>query len=165
MDARRLAYLDAMDIDVWVPCGEKSPDAGEDGSGPRLVLGEGEGDILCLVGTGEEAALKLAADIGRAMRCAPTWAWPVGSPGFGAEAFSLENAVSDRLITRVLVFGEGVASAVFGASRPDTVGTARVHLVPGIERLGSDRAAKHKLWELMLDEGIAAGRAAGKASR
>lgn len=165
MDARRLAYLDAMDIDVWVPRGEKSPDAGEDHAGPRLVLGEGEGDILCLVGTGEEAAVKLAADISRAMRCAPTWGWPVGSPGFGAETVSLENAVSDRLITRVLVFGEGVASAIFGASRPDTVGTARVHLVPGIERLGSDRAAKRKLWELMLEQGIAAGRAARKASR
>lgn len=164
IDARRLAYLDAMDIDVWVPRSEKSPDAGQDDSG-RLVLGQGEGDILCLVGTGEEAALKLAADIGGAMRCAPTWGWPVGSPGYGAEVVSLENAVSDRQITRVLVFGEGVASAVFGASRPDTVGTARIHLVPGIESLGSDRAAKRELWELMLEQGIAAGRAGGKASR
>lgn len=165
MDARRLAYLDAMDIDVWVPRGETSPDAGQDESGPRLVLGEGEGDILCLVGTGEEAALQLAADIGRAMRRAPTWGWPAGNPGYGAEVVNLENAVSDRQITCILVFGEGVASAVFGASRPDTVGTARIYLVPAIERLGSDRAAKRELWELMLEQGIAAGRAGGKASR
>lgn len=165
MDARRLAYLDAMDIDVWVPRGKKTPDAGQDDSGPRLELDEGEGDILCLVGTAEEAALRLAADIGRAMRCAPTWGWPVGSPGYGAEIVSLENAVSDRQITCVLVFGEGVASAVFGALRPDTVGTARIYLVPGIESLGSDREAKRKLWELMLEQGIAAGPAGGKASR
>lgn len=165
MEARRLAYLDAMRIDVWVPRSEKTRQALEDEAGPRLMLGDGDGDILCLVGSEDDAALKLINDIGRAMRCAPVWAWPAGNPGLGAETVTIEEAVADRLLTRVLVFGKGVASAVFGASPPDSVGTARIHLVPGIERLGSDQAAKRTLWKLMLEQGIAADDAAGKASR
>lgn len=162
MDARRLAYLDALGIDVWVP--REVRESAEVG-GPALVLGAGDGDVLCVVASDEEGGLDLVRDIGRAMRSTPVWAWPAGAPGFGAEAVSLEEAVADRLFTRMLVFGEGVASALFGSRRPDYLGTARVHFVPGVARLGSDREAKRVLWALMQEHGIAARRAAGKGSR
>lgn len=165
MDATRLAYLDALGIDVWVPREPRAPAEPErEAGGPVLVLGTGDGDILCVVASPEEAGLDLVGDIGRAMRSAPVWAWPAGAPGFGAEAVSLEEAVADRLFTRMLVFGEGVASVLFGARRPDSLGTAGVHFVPGVARLGTDREAKRILWALMQKHGIAAGRAAGQGS-
>ncbi|HKJ28537.1 MAG TPA: hypothetical protein VJ965_12915, partial [Anaerolineales bacterium] len=70
MDARRLAYLDAMGIDVWQPRGVDSPAESVAVEG-GIAIGPGDGDILCIVQSKSEAELKLAAGIGAAMRCEP----------------------------------------------------------------------------------------------
>lgn len=159
MDARRLAYLDAMEIDVWVPRGsqlaESPRDEVADIGGPLLVLGDGDGDILCVAGSAREAHLRLATDIGGAMREMPVWSWPRSAKEDAALSMSVDDAVADRLFTRVLVFGEDLSETLFDGLAPDSVGTARVHVVPGLDQLANDRAAKRILWALMLEHGIA----------
>ena len=158
MDARRLAYLDAMGIDVWVPRSEKGAVA--TGAQARIQLGEGRGDLLCIAPDPRQAGLKLAADISRAMRSPPVWAWPSSGDDVAGDT-DIESAVAEGLFTRILVFGREAAELLFGPDCPEVVSTARVHIVPGLDRLGSDREAKRALWSLMLEEGIAAAKGGG----
>jgi hypothetical protein len=163
MDSRNLEYLNAMGIDVWQPRGEQSSDPGANDL-QRIVMGEGGGDILCIVETPAQAQLKLAEDIGGAMRCSPIWAWPAdGSEGTG-ELRTVMDAVAEKLLTRVLVFGDRLAAEVLGARVPSVLSAARVHMVPGLERLATDKNAKRTLWRLMLDHGIAAPRKSANAT-
>jgi hypothetical protein len=100
--------------------------------------------------------MKLAADISKAMRHPPLWGWPVNGGNDGEQLVTIENAVAEKLLTRVLVFGEDLADVVFGRDIPDFIGTARLHVVPGLDRLARDQEAKRTLWKLMLEQGIAA---------
>lgn len=156
MDATRLAYLEAMGIDVWQPRGRDRAGCEDQPAPDRIVLREGASDILCIAESAAEADGKLAADISRAMRCRPVWGWPADAGDDPADSDSLQAVVGERLITRVVIFGRVAAGSVFGRSVPDVLGAARVHLVPGLKRLGNDRDAKRILWKLMCDEGIAA---------
>lgn len=160
MDARRLAYLDAMGIDVWRPRREPLAAAPIDAM-PGFVLGDGDGDILCIAGSAAEAGLKLASDISRAMRNPPVWAWPVRDAEGEGEGMKLVSAIAERLFTRVLVFGQDLAGAVLGESAPEVISGARVHVVPGLERLAGDQDAKRILWAVMCEHGIAAPRNSG----
>lgn len=157
MDSRNLEYLDAMGIDVWQPRGERSSDSGANDQ-QRIALGEGGGDILCIVETPAQAELKLAEDIGGAMRCSPIWAWPANDSEVKGELRTVMDVVAEKLLTRVLVFGDKLAAEVLGARVPSVLSAARVHIVPGLERLATDKNAKRILWRLMLDHGIAAPR-------
>lgn len=161
MDSRRLAYLDAMGIDVWQPRGANAP-AGPDPNGPSIVLGPGDGDILCIVHSESESGLKLAAGIGAAMRCQPIWCWPNGETGQVAEPLTLEGAVSEKMLTRILVFGEELAEQLLGADRPEVISAARVHVVPDMDSISKDQEAKRMLWRLMNEHGLAASRSGGK---
>lgn len=166
MDARRLAYLEAMGIDVWQPRREPLPAAPAVAS-PRIVLGAGDGDILCIAHGAQESGSKLAADISRAMRSPPVWAWPSDGtePGPPEEdgSMTVHGVAAERLLTRVLVFGEELAEALFGAAVPEVVAGARVHVAPALERLGHDREAKRILWRMMCEHGIAARQASESA--
>jgi len=157
MDARRLAYLDAMGIDVWQPRREPLPAAAAD-TAPHIALSGGDGDILCIAHSAEESGLKLAADIARAMRSPPVWAWPSAGHAGEAKVMTVQGAVAQELLTRVLVFGEDLAEALFGGEAPEVIAGARVHVVPDLERLGRDREAKRILWGVMREYGIAAPR-------
>lgn len=162
MDARKLAYLDAMGIDVWLPPrGPVSPQDVAD-TAPLITVEDGDGSILCIAGTREEAKLKLAADISRAMTSPPVWAWPVPESGAPGGSITIDGAVADRLFTRVLVFGSALAEELFESGAPGIIGAARVHVVPGLQSLGGDRQAKRTLWQMMCEQGIAADRRAGK---
>jgi hypothetical protein len=86
----------------------------------------------------------------------------VAGPEAEGEFLTLEQIVSERLLTRVLVFGTELAEALFGHESPAVVAAARVHLVPGLNRLGTDRDAKRILWKAMLEQGIAAPQTTGK---
>ncbi len=155
MDELRLAYLEAMDIDVWMPRGERIA-AAIAGSEPRLVVSPGNGELLCIALSAEEARLKLATDISGAMRSAPVWAWPAEGAIDTPDTVSLREAVAERLATEVLIFGEVAAARLFGSVVPAVLGAARMHVVPSLARLGKDREAKRILWKLMCDQGIAA---------
>jgi hypothetical protein len=156
-----MAYLEAMGIDVWRPR-SRPLGGGPAQSGARLIeLAEGEGDILCIARSREESRQKLAVDISGAMRTAPIWCWPAGESCVGPEFMSLEAAVKERLLTRILVFGGALAETLFDAGVPDLIASARVHAVPGLDRLDGDRDAKRKLWGLMCEQGIAAGKTTG----
>jgi len=165
MDARSLAYLEAMGIDVWSPRSGPRVDFGDGSPAPPgarpIRLGDGEGDILCIGRTREEASEKLAIDISRAMRNAPVWSWPDLESGQGEDSLCLEDAVKERLVTRILVFGNELAAILFGPIVPDVIVTARVHIVPGLDRLDRDRDAKRSLWRLMNEQGIAATKTTG----
>lgn len=165
MDSRRLAYLDAMGIDVWQPrrVNEAAETVAEQvrDTTPRITIGAGDGDILCIVASASEAALKLAGDIGGAMRCAPAWSWPA-SDTEARESLTIAEAVAEKMLTRLLVFGDTLASTVFGADIPVAVSTARVHVVASLDELGRDVEAKRSLWRLMNENGIAAPRGSGR---
>lgn len=161
MDSRRLAYLDAMGIDVWQSRGVASisePAVVE----PGIEIGAGDGDILCIVQTKAEAELKLAAGIGAAMRCKPVWAWPAGKQDQPDGSLTIEAAVSEKMLTRILVFGEDLAETLLGSDNSEVVSTARVHLVPTLANIAKDKDAKRSLWRLMNEHGIAANRSGGR---
>lgn len=160
MDSRSLAYLDAMGIEVWQPRGT-SAEENTDSGALEIVIGAGDGDILCIVESGSEARLRLAADIGGAMRCSPVWAWPSESSEQSGELLTVQAAVSEKMLTRILVFGEDLAARIFGPEIPTVLSAARVHVVPGLVALKEDRNAKRVLWGLMNENGIAAGRGNG----
>lgn len=171
MDARRMAYLDAMGIDVWVPRGASAQQAvpgPEVGVAPAPVsatagvcLGPGQGEILCIAASAKQAHMKLATNISGAMRSAPVWAWPTQSIEESGGYATVAEAVGDRLITRVLVFGAELAESLLGEQAPDTIGTAKLHVVPAMEALESDVEAKRALWALMRETSIAAPRPGG----
>ena len=155
MDDRRLAYLEAMGIDVWRPRSARDEGSAASPGGALVQLGQGEGDILCIGPTRDASRRKLSVDISRAMRTVPVWSWPAAGPGSGADCLSLEAAVTERLLTQILVFGDALAANLFGAVVPHVIGTARVHIVPDLDSLDGDREAKRKLWNLMCEQGIA----------
>ena len=154
MDAQRLAYLDAMGIDVWQPRGAGTESV-EEPSEPGITVSAGDGDILCVVASKADTALELARGIGSAMRCPPVWAWPSDSD---TESLTPADAVREKMLTQVLVFGKELAGQVLGENAPEVISTARVHVVPGLEELARDKDAKRQLWRLMNENGIAASR-------
>lgn len=172
MDARRMAYLDAMGIDVWVPRGVPAQQAvsepvvgGEQAPASAtagVCLGPGQGEILCIAASAKQAHMKLATNISGAMRSAPVWAWPTQSIEESGGYATVAEAVGDRLITRVLVFGAELAASLLGEQAPETIGTAKLHVVPAMEALESDVEAKRALWALMRETSIAAPRPGGK---
>lgn len=156
MDALRLAYLDAMGIEVWRLRDRTEPPVREGAGAPRrLAAGPGGGDILCICGSEEEQSGKLARDIGRAMRCPPMWAWPAPESAHGGGTQTLPGLIAERMLTRVLIFGAALEPLLFEGRAPEVIAAARVHVVPGLERLAGDPGAKRTLWRLMCDEGIA----------
>ncbi len=155
MDPLNLEYLDAMGIDVYRV---RDPRESEAPSDPLLETGDGDGDILCIVETKDQARLKLAAGIGAAMRCAPVWSWPLDGVADSGQAQTVRNTIAEKLITRVLVFGESLAGQVFGEDVPAVISAARIHVAPGLSQVAEDQQAKRLLWKTMLDHGIAAPR-------
>lgn len=162
MDARQMAYLDAMGIDVWVPRGAPDAQPGAEVSTTAVCLGPGQGEILCVAASAKEAHMKLASNLSGAMKSAPVWAWPVESAEDEGAYACVADAVADRLITRILMFGSPVADLLLGGETPEAVGTARLHVVPSMAELEADMEAKRTLWTLMRETAIAAPRPGGK---
>ncbi|HKJ18027.1 MAG TPA: hypothetical protein VJ984_11800 [Xanthomonadales bacterium] len=157
MDSNSLEYLEAMGIDVYQLRTQGSEDAAAE-IHQLIALGEGDGDILCIVESRDQSQLGLAAGIAGAMRSSPVWAWPVSDETDSACGQSLSDTVAEKLTTRVLIFGEVLANQILGTGAPTVISAARVHVVPGLEQVGQDQKAKRALWKLMLDNGIAAPR-------
>jgi DNA polymerase III psi subunit len=75
----------------------------------------------------------------------PVWAWPAGHDG-GCSAAQL---VDEHLFTDVLVFGAECARAVFGSPLPELVGQARILVVPAMDELSNQPAARRSLWQCL----------------
>ena len=167
--ARRIEYLKAMGIETWIPRTKADPAVESRDEPPlaaakevqasrpdealpglsiaaqQIVVCPGTGDTLLLCGQYGEHATALAADIARSLGHEPVWSWPAQdatTPGL-----SLEQAVKERLFTRVIVFGQ--VPAADPASR--VIGSARLVHVDALPVLSRSSAARRALW-LALNE-------------
>jgi len=160
LDAQKLDCLNSLGIDVWVPRGAESPESEPVRLSFLLDSRQPGSDILCVVDAREQARSTLAANIGRAMRIAPCWSWLAREAG--DDGLSPEEAVTELMITRLLIFGDDLTTEIFEAGPPECLGAARVHVVPSMDALSADQEAKRILWTLMREQGIAARQDQGK---
>ncbi len=172
--ARRNAYLRALGIDVWVPRAAASnatlvhTEPGTVSELPvslahGLHIGPGEGNTLLLCNGPAAAATRLAADIARCLDSEPVWSWPVSAEA--EPGISLQQAIEQRLFTRVLVFGQELGQFVSEfASGADArvIASARILYTRSITELAGSPAAKRALWSELCANDWCAGRA-GKA--
>jgi hypothetical protein len=168
--ARRHHYLGAMGIDIWVPR-RTATRASEAAHQParseetaalqpgtvlacgsaiagRVVLGPGAGSTLLLCGKPGEAATAVAADIARSLGNEPVWSWLAQDEA--APGMPLEQAIEERLFTRVLVFGRDLFAPA-ADSAVQVIGSARLVRVESIPVLVQSGAARRALW-LALNE-------------
>ena len=138
IEAHRRAYLEAMGIGVWINK-PAVPDA------DRWVVGPGSGNMLLLCHTARESATRLAADIGRSLGGDPVWAWP--DPEGRQEYPALKDTIEQNLFTRVLLFGQALASQVFKTGMPEVIGSASLQVTADLGELAVDGMARRKLWQ------------------
>lgn len=145
IESQRVAYLEALGFDVW-----KAKPAEPDFN--RLVLQPGEGGTLLICELPDATASRIAADISRALVGDAVWAWP--DPESARELPRLEDAVSQQLFTRVVVFGKNLQQHLFKGEVPAVVGSAGIILAERLEDLAVQGRAKRALWEQISGPGI-----------
>jgi len=169
--ARRHAYLRALGIDVWVPRAVADtatlahPEAGMVSELPvslahGLHIGPGDGNTLLLCNSPAEAATRFAADIARSLDSEPVWSWPV--PAQAGSGISLQQAIAQRLFTRVVVFGQALgefASEFVSGSDAHVIASARILRTRSITELAGSAAAKRTFWSELCANDWCAGRA------
>ena len=169
---RRTAYLRAMGLEVWVSktgvgaaAGEPVPavadfiEAGND-PGPftaasTCFVEPGHGDTLLICGSKAESVTAVARDIARSLRSEPVWGWPVAD-GTG-NALSLEQAIRDRLITRLVLFG--IEPGPAGNSDMTSIGTAETLKVASLPELARSGKARKAFWGALTERRWSADRA------
>ena len=156
---RRTAYLRAMGLEVWVSKAgvgaaavEPAPavadfiaaghDPGPFTAASTCFVEPGHGDTLLICGSKAESVTAVARDIARSLRNEPVWGWPVAQ-GAGT-ALSLEQAIKDRLITRLILFGFDPAPA--DHSGMTSIGTAETLKVASLPELARSGKARKALW-------------------
>ena len=137
IEAQRRAYLEAMDISVWLG---KPAQADRN----RLIIGPGSGSTLLLCHNPGESATPLATDICRYLGDSPVWAWP--DPEGSGERPTLESAVEKYLFTRVLLFGQTLATQLFKGHAYEILGSARIVVTSDLNELAHSASARKKLW-------------------
>jgi hypothetical protein len=142
-DARQRAYLEAMGFDVWVT--RPAPSVQN-----RLALAPGQGSTLLVCACAADRETVLAADIARAVGDDPAWGWP--DPAGRPDAPTLEQAIENELITRVVIFGRETAERLLGAEVPAVLKSSAVAVAAGLDELATRGTAKQALWQL-LDPG------------
>jgi len=145
-EVKRLQYLEAMGIEAWVS--REHAIARAAGYQVLYELGPGLGQTLFLCGRQEETALPIAGDIARCLIEAPVWGWQSsGTAGQdrAESGISLEQAIQDRLFTRVLLCsGEVRVSEV---DQKEVIGSARIIHAPPLAQLAVNPAYKRLLWQ------------------
>ena len=142
-EAIQRAYLDAMEIPVWVR--KELADQVPDFVPASLKLGPGSGPVLLVCRRVDEPATRLAADIARSLKTEPVWAWPA-QDGDGAQ---VEVIVNDHLFTTVIVFGEALEAQLFNGAVPEALGSARLLVAPGLDNLMTSPPSRSGLWKLL----------------
>lgn len=140
IEARRRAYLEALGFDVWVT----RPPPPQPG---LLVVGADPAATLLVCGKPEDSATRIAGDVVRALGGGASWAWP--ATGGGEHSMHLADAVADRRITRVILFGPEPARWLFQGAIPEVLGSAAVASAPGLDELAGQGRAKRSLWRLL----------------
>ncbi len=179
-EAQRLQYLDAMGIQPWISKEQaavraaqaaitehaelqesvdfrsEKPDNSTAIQNPVFEIGPGTGQTLLLCGKPKEASSQLASDIARCLDETPVWGWQIRS-GSGevsanpAEAgLSLDQAIEERLFTRVLVFSAASADRQ-GSS--EVLRSARVIYAPPLAVLAKSPEQKRGLWLQLVSNG------------
>ncbi|HMB60673.1 MAG TPA: hypothetical protein VKN35_12235 [Xanthomonadales bacterium] len=152
----RKEYLRGMGIDVWVLRGQQQEEEVSLPVGGGVILGPGGGDILLLCRDAAESASRIAADVARSLDCEPIWSWPAA--GEEGHTLELEEAIEQRLITRVLVFGRGLHEPGQGSSE-GFVGKARMIQTKSLNELAGDHSARKALWLALYENHWCAERA------
>jgi hypothetical protein len=147
IETRRRAYLEALDIEVWLRKPESGPTA-ERNAG-RLALEDGTGSVLLLCRDPGEKSTPVARDIGRLLGLVAVWGWPDPEPGPCGP--TLAEAVDQRLLTRIVVFGSGLAERLFGGAAPTLVGSAAVAVAPDLDELALSGDCRRGLWRLVRE--------------
>ncbi len=142
IESQRRAYLDALGFDVWVA---RPAEPARD----RLVISPGQGSILLVCGSATASVTKLAGDIARALGASPVWAWP--DPEAGPDSPTVEEAVIERMFTRVIVFGAGLGEQLFGGAIPETLVSSAVNVTATLDDLAVRGSLKKGLWRLLRD--------------
>lgn len=144
IESQRQAYLEAMDINVWV-CKPGTDDS------LRLILGPGGGSALLLCRDTDEQSVAIGADIGRFLGGDPVWAWP--DPDNHEQNPELKAAVHQHLFTRVVIFGASLAERLFGGTEPPVVGSARIIVSADLDELALSGGARKALWGALTNAG------------
>ena len=142
-DANQRAYLEAMDIPVWIR--KEFADQVPDFASPGLKLGPGSSQILLVCSGIDEPAKRISADIARSLNAEPVWAWPEPA----SEVSDLKTLVGEQLFTTVLVFGELLATKIFGTRKPGTLGSARLLLAASLAELEGSPTLRRELWKVI----------------
>jgi hypothetical protein len=178
LSSRQQAYLDAMDIGVWVlrdapPVAlppkpqletsvETPPEARPEtqhvitstANASGLKLGPGGGGILLICSVDTDSATRLANDIGRALGSVPVWAWPHADP----DAVKLASAVEENLFTTVAIFGSELARQFFAGDLPGSLQSANLVLLPSMQDLQDQAEARRLLWNVFCRSGMVSSR-------
>jgi DNA polymerase III psi subunit len=149
IEQQRLAYLQALDIPVWLPR-TQGPSSAPTSLPHRVRLGPGTGSTLVVCDQPDQSSSILASDIARALEGAPVWAWPDDS----ASGLTLEEAVQDRLFTGLVVFGPGLAERLLGGAITERLGPARVLVADELDTLGGSAVARRELWRRLCLGGL-----------
>lgn len=148
-ESQRLAYLEALDIPVWVPRGQARPPAVDPGPG-CVRLGPGTGSTILICARPEQSSGSLASDIARSLAPPPVWAWPDES----GDGMTVADAVQESLCTGLIVFGRALAERLLGSEMSDRVGPARVLIADDLEVLAGSAGARRELWRKLCAEGM-----------
>jgi hypothetical protein len=142
IEAQRRAYLEAMDISVWVG----KPGAEEPAG---LIVGPGSGNMLLLCQDSQEASTALSADICRYLGGTPVWSWPDNEQR--QDYPSIKQAIDQGLFTRLVVFGPELAARQFKGKTLRTISSARVITAPSMDEIIASADARKQLWLLLSD--------------
>jgi hypothetical protein len=140
-EARQRAYLEALDIPVWVRKSAAEQVPGFDS--PALRLGPGSGQVLLICAAVDEPAMRIATDVARSLKSEPVWAWP----DHGAAGNDISATVKEHLFTTIVLFGKDLATQLFNVAIPESLGSARLLQAPSIGELARSPRARRSLWQ------------------
>ena len=148
-DRQRLAYLEALEIPVWVSRGHPAV-AADMPAVEAIQRGPGTSATLLICGHRDQSSSPLSSDIARVLPDTPVWAWP-SEPATGQ---SVGDTVQEALFTAVLVFGHALAGRLFGATLPERVGSARIVVAEDLDTLGNSPDSRRELWRQLCAGGM-----------
>lgn len=144
------AYLDAMDIGVWVLREPATAETGAACGRPRLKLGPGSSGILLICEADADLAGSLASDINRTLGVAPVWAWPDD----GEIAVDLGSAIEENLFTTVAIFGNALAIQITEGKLPPRLNSANLLVLPSMQEIQNQADARRALWASFCRSGV-----------
>jgi len=152
IESQRRAYLEALDITVWLR--KPAVDDLAPANPERLALESGSGCTLLLCRDAGERASPIAADICRYLGDDAVWGWP--DPEQDLSNPSVVEAVDQRLITRVVILGAKLAERLFDDAIPSVLKSAQVVVSSDLDELVLSGACRKSLWRMLNDAGSTA---------